>query len=247
MLRVRGQAQGTVGYLGGVPVDPHWLRDYNDMGTYNAEVYGPGVIAELDSKITYHAEARNELARTFSGDWLLQLDTDHTFECDLLQRLLRTFQTYKLDVLCGFYQRKVWPFLPQIYQWVDDGTPGSETLRPVVKVSNKAAVYQVGAAGAGCLLVRRSVFERIRAELGEEPFDPRPARVVVDPVSGEHRFQGSWSEDLGFFIRLRKLGIKAFCDLRIQYRHLRTVPVSLDDFDPSACPIGMQHETMEAF
>ena len=72
-------------------------------------------------------------------------------------------------------------------------------------------------AGAGCLFVRRGVYDRIRSELKCEPFDI------------EHPF----GEDLSFFRRLKKLGVKVACDFRVECPHLATRALTLADYDRS--------------
>jgi hypothetical protein len=83
-------------------------------------------------------------------------------------------------------------------------------------------VFQVDAAGGGCLLVRKRVFERIEDELGEEPFARTP------PLG----------EDMSFFKRCERLGVKVYCDARIECPHLTVRPVTLDDYDRGAVTLG---------
>jgi hypothetical protein len=81
---------------------------------------------------------------------------------------------------------------------------------------NKALI-RVHCAGAGCLLVRRCVFDRIRAELHEDPF------AEADP----------YSEDFSFFNRLRALDIKVYVAPQIRSDHLLIKPVTDEMFDRS--------------
>jgi hypothetical protein len=62
--------------------------------------------------------------------------------------------------------------------------------------------------------VRRSVFDRIASELGEQPFE----RIT-------HH-----GEDHSFFLRLRKLEIKAVCATKVECPHLMIHPVTLADY-----------------
>lgn len=216
-LRNRTPFQGTVAFMGGVPaIQTEWVWSWTQMLVFNGEHFGAGAIHYEKATSSYHASARNELARRMKGNWLLQLDTDHQFESDLLVRLLATFEEHNLDVLCGFYQMRMWPHHPVVYKYIDDQlTPEGEPVsRPIVGWAEDHPIIQVSAAGAGCLLVRRRVFDRIRRELREEPFDVRHP----------------WSEDHSFFLRLRQLGINAYCDTRIQYSHLATRRILPRDF-----------------
>ena len=69
-------------------------------------------------------------------------------------------------------------------------------------------------AGAGCLLVRKSVYDRCKKELKENPFD------ITHP----------YGEDHSFFLRLKRLGIQAYCDPLITLNHLRYDPISMDSY-----------------
>lgn len=205
---------GTVAYLGGVAAvaEPFCWSLAQMIQFTNEYVAGPGEYVHLDrATISFHAHARNTLADQMMGDWLLMLDTDHVFEPDLLARMLDRFNGEGLDVLTGLYQMKVPPFAPVIYQW--NGT-GYDLIG---RWNEDVSLFRIDSAGGGCLLVRRSVFNRIREELGESPFDI------------EHPF----GEDHSFFNRLRRLEIKAWCDSRIECRHLQLRPLSLADFDRS--------------
>lgn len=59
------------------------------------------------------------------------------------------------------------------------------------------------------------VFDRIKVELNEPPFDPRP---------------GVTGEDLAFFARLTELKIPVLWDPRIEAPHLRIHPLTLENY-----------------
>lgn len=204
---------GTIGFMGGVPaVLTDFCRAWGRLVQYSLlNVCEANETIYLDdADYSDHGPARNALAQRFLGDWLLMLDTDHAPEPDILGRLLHRMYEHKLDVIVGVYQFRKRPHAPVLYGWV---TP--DQLAPLGKWKDDVPVQTVGAAGAGCLLVRRTVYDRIRTELKEEPFD----RV------------GARSEDLSFFTRLKKLGIKSYFDIRVECPHLVVKPVSLKDWD----------------
>jgi GT2 family glycosyltransferase len=78
-----------------------------------------------------------------------------------------------------------------------------------------ADLIEAGCSGAGSLLVRRRVFNRIRTELKENPFD------ILPP----------WSEDFSFFRRLHKIGIKMHCCPAIESYHLTVRSITSADRD----------------
>lgn len=204
---------GTVGFLMGLPTGfMEFTWSAIQFVQFNCEYVDP---PDRSSYVHYdrarasdHSHARNQLVDQMRGDWLLQLDVDHQISPDLLVRLLHRMEEYSAEVVVGFYQERNPPHVPVLYKHVKDfyGAIGEwESNEP----------FYVDAAGAGCLLVKRGVFERIWNELHEKPFSKIPGL----------------SEDLSFFQRVEKLGIKVLVDPRVQHPHLNVHPVTLADFN----------------
>ncbi|MCC6419935.1 MAG: glycosyltransferase [Gemmataceae bacterium] len=205
----RDRPAGTVAYLGGVMALPErWAWCWSQMQEFNAD-FLPRIHYDR-ATVSYHAAARNGLAQRLRGDWLLMLDTDHEFEPDLVARMLHRMLRHELDVLSGFYQYKTHPHQPVVYRW---GEPGK--VRPIGLWGPECKLFRADAVGGGCLLVRRRVFDRIRKELNEQPFDIRHP----------------YGEDISFCTRLRDLGIPLWVDARIEYHHLAVRPVLPEQFD----------------
>jgi hypothetical protein len=212
---------GTVAYLAGLPaVLEEFAWSWSQMIQYNAELLcTEKQIVHYDrARISDHAPARNSLVSRFLGDWLVQLDTDHCFEPDLVARLVRTADEYGIDVLTAIYQLRSHPYAPLLFRWVGEDT---ETTIPLVQPMlvndpSRLRVCRIGSAGAGCLFVRRSVFERIGA-IGESAFDR------IHPLSEDH----------SFFLRCKRLDIKVWAAPGIQCHHLRVSPVTPDMLDSS--------------
>ena len=216
---------GTIAYMGGVhSVHELFCWSISQMVQYNAEyLAAPGQCVHYDhAQVSYHAYARNSLAERMRGDWLLMLDTDHSFDPDLAARMVHRMIRYNLDVLVGIYLYRNPPHFPVLYRWNPEGEGSYEVIG---SWDGDPKVFEVGSAGAGCLLVRRSVFDRIRLELGESPFDISPP----------------FSEDHSFFNRLRKLEIKAYCDPTIECNHLAVKSLSLKDYDSSEIQLSPKH------
>lgn len=206
---------GTIAYMGGIMslLEPFAFA-WGNMLVYTHEAMcGPCDHIHIDrARLSLHDKARNELIQRMKGDWILMLDTDVLFEPDLACRMVACMQRHDVDVLTGIYSVKAPPHGPVLW-WFN---PETEKHEQVVDWDRESEIFQVSAAGAGCLLVRRSVFEKIVGELKENPFD-----------------RTTYGEDFGFFMRCRKLGIPVYCAWKIEVQHLEYVGLSTArDFKP---------------
>lgn len=221
-MLIRRRVVGTIAYMGGVPaLLSEFTWAWSQMLLFNRDyLCGPTEDVFYDrATVSDHAFARNMLAARAKGDWLLMIDTDHSFEPDLAVRLVRELTDYDLDVVSGRYHYKGAPHPPLWFLRQEDGTlghlgawddPGGRYLVPIAS------------AGAGVLLIRRRVFARIAAELNEQPFGHR----------------GSMSEDHSFFDRCHQLGIEAYGAPHIESLHLTSRGVGAADYAPDPALLG---------
>lgn len=203
---------GTIGVMGGLMSLPTpFCQSLANMVQYNNEfLHNQREYVHLDfAGTSFHSWARNGLAERFLGDWLFQLDTDHEFDPDLTCRMVKAMEQANLDVVTGLYVYKPEPHAPTIYHWDEE----AKAYCIIGDWSNEADLLEISCAGGGCLLVRRSVFDRIRIELHEHPFD------IIPP----------FSEDFSFFQRCMKLGIKVYAAPKIESCHLTYQSLSLKD------------------
>lgn len=163
------------------------------------------------ARVSYHELGRNQLVEEMEGDWLLQVDTDHTFGSDMLVRLLAIQKKYDADVVSAIYQFKQPPHSPVAGIWT-----GDKTLTPLMDWNRSLDALQVGSVGAGALLVKRSVFNRIKRELGEAPFQ------ITEGIS----------EDYSFCRRCRILGIPITLATQVECHHLTRNVLSVEDYKP---------------
>lgn len=210
---------GTIAYLGGVMAVPepfNWA--WGNMLVFSHEALcGENEHIHIErTKLSLHDYARNELLRGMRGEWILMLDTDVTFDPDLAARMVATMMKYRVDVLTGLYCYKAPPNYPVLYVHNKE----NDRHEIVAGWDRSLEIFPIDSAGAGCLLVRRPVFERITKEFKCNPFDRMPGK----------------GEDHSFFIRCRELGIKAYCAWQVQLQHLNYYGVSLADYDPPAKP-----------
>jgi hypothetical protein len=225
-MRLQNRTIGTCAYMGGLPaVLEDFAWSWGQMVQFNAEcLCGPGErVHYARSALSFHAAARNSLVDSMMGDWLLMLDADHRFEPDIAARMLDRMDSAGIDVLTGMYQFKQPPHSPVLYLANGDYFAPLGSWRPA-DVSSDVSLFPVDACGAGCLMVRRPVFARIKDELGGGPFD------VIPP----------FGEDMSFCKRLQQLGIKVYCDPRIECHHLQVRALSLADYDRGAYEVGAE-------
>jgi len=151
------------------------------------------------ARASYHELGRTQLVDEMEGDMLLQLDSDHQFQPDLLERLLYFKQREKARVISGIYCYKMPPYGPVANIWGDKGQ-----VIPLGAWHPDTEILQVGPVGAGCLLTDRDVFDEIKRTLRQAPF---------------HIIQGL-SEDYSFAKRCHQLKIPIHLAMKVECHHL---------------------------
>jgi GT2 family glycosyltransferase len=149
------------------------------------------------------SKLRNRVVKTFldntDSDWLLLIDSDEQLSPAVFDQLIDTAHHIERPVVAGhvfaaFKDEGLYPKpVPAIFQ----DTPGG--FLPLFKY-DRNAVFQIDACGTGCVLIHRSVLEKMR-----ETADPHQGTDWCwfwdGPINGE------WiSEDLLFSRRVRQLG-----------------------------------------
>jgi hypothetical protein len=165
-------------------------------------------------------EGRNELAKSLideSMEWLFMIDSDMGYQADILDQLHAVADPLDRPIVGGlcFAQREVAPdnahgyrceARPTIYDWVEhpDGHKRM-TGRNNYPVNT---LVRAAATGAACLLIHRSVFEKISAEYGPAWFDRM--RGTDGSLLGE---------DISFFVRCGALDIPLHIHTGIRTTH----------------------------
>lgn len=143
------------------------------------------------------ASVRNSLVRSaqrVNADWLLFIDDDMTFPRETIERLVG----HDKDIVGVICSARVAPY-PAIGELME---PRSEHL------------CRASQLGAGILLVRMSVFNRVPAPWFKHQWG-------VEPASSQNQ-DGELSEDLYFIREARKHGIEVWCDrdLSVEIGHI---------------------------
>ena len=172
------------------------------------------------------ASARNSLVRTFlttDAEWLWMLDTDMVFQPHTLDRLLDAANAKRrpiMGALCfgGARGGVVYPTIYRLRQPDEDHGP-VECIRDYPPDT----ILQVDATGCACLLVHRSVLERIAGAArpdGTLCF-PEPAPWFSESVYRQHEFGEDWS----FCLRAAQLGIPVHVHTGIRIGHIKPAVV----------------------
>jgi len=201
---------GTIARMSGGLMEPApFLKSWQEMIQYNYEYLVTPLtkIDYIEATVSYHSLARDGLIDNMRGDWILMLDTDIAFDPDIAARMVHKMDLHKIDVLCGIYPLKGKPYPPVLYGY----NPKTKHRFILGDWQDDVDVIQCDGAGAGCLMIRKNVVDKIKAT-GESLFSIR------EP----------WSEDNSFFLRCREQKIKVYFSPTVQVRHLVYNELSLD-------------------
>lgn len=148
--------------------------------------------------------ARNVLAqKAIEGDFdrVLWIDSDMTFEPDMMRRLSDALDA-GYDAATGLYFKRTFPLEPVIYKSIDRETPKAEPFWDYPQ----DALFEVAGCGFGGVMVKTEAL----ADTDEPPFLPFL----------------HLSEDLSFCVRMAEKGRKIACDSRVKLGHMGTIVFS---------------------
>ena len=172
------------------------------------------------------ATARNTIVRKFlesGAEWLWMLDTDMTFSHDTLERLMAAADPAERPVvgaLC-FGGSRGGVVFPTLYRLRPPG-PNQGPIE-VIREYPPDALVKVDATGAACVLMHRSVFERI-ADFA------RPDGTVAFPEPmvwfAETVYAGiDFGEDWTFCMRAQQVGVPIHVHTGIKIGHVKPAVV----------------------
>lgn len=163
-------------------------------------------------------DARNQLAQyaiSSDCDQVLWLDSDMVFEPDLLRRLSKDISD-GMDFVTGLYFSRRKPIRPCIFQScevLEEDGKKIPTAAHYCAYPNES-VFEIAAAGFGCVMTTRRLLEEVVNRFGKMPFSPAVG----------------FGEDLSFCMRTSGAGFKMFCDSRIKVGHIARVPIGEGEY-----------------
>lgn len=161
-------------------------------------IKGSGLLSKLRNRVV-----AGFLDNTKS-DWLLMIDTDEQLSVQTFDKLIQAAHDKERPVVSGLVfaafdaHKNLYPKpVPAIFAESEAG------FLPLYKY-DKDSIFEIEACGTGCLLIHRSVLEKMRE--------------VADPNQGDNwcwfwdgPINGEWiSEDLLFSRRIRQLGFPIY-------------------------------------
>jgi hypothetical protein len=178
------------------------------------------------------ADARNKVVKLFlddhQADWLFWLDTDMGFHSDTLERLMAaadpterpvvgalafTQQEAESDGMGGWRCRAA----PTVFDWAHEGAQMGFAVRWGYAPDT---LTRCAGTGSACILIHRSVFERVEERYGRSWYDRVPNVSMGQVIS----------EDLSFCLRAGTLNIPVHVHTGVKTSHQKTLWLAEDDY-----------------
>jgi len=154
--------------------------------------YG-GYIAENKAKIV-------EIAQNCLCSHVFFVDHDMKFEPYVLPKLL----SYDKDIIGAMYNYRYLPIEPMVKYLKEDGEWTSKIEESAIK-KIPDEIFEVGATGGGMLLVKLSVFDKLK-----RPYFPMEQDEIGNRIT---------TEDSGFYLKAQEKGFKVWCDPTLNIKH----------------------------
>lgn len=227
----------VVAYLRPSTVHGAFMECLMDLMMYDVALHRR--IVDGGGRLSYQAGAnlsgpRNEVVKKFldyeRADWLFMVDSDMVFQPDTVERLLEHADPDKAPIVGGlcFALNDAGDIVPTLYGL--DGDPDDlENLQNVrFEVWPMDTMYQVVATGAACMLVHRSVFEKMR------DFDHPSGRKGFNdafPWFQELEHAGRpVSEDIAFCWRAGLMQIPVYVNTAVQIGHIKDRLLTMESY-----------------
>lgn len=207
-----------------------WHRSLLDLMSYdiaNKQRVARGGFVAIRYGTDGLSQARNKAVRHFlddgSADWLWWVDTDMGFGPDTVDRLFEAAHPTDRPIVGGlcFFNREEGTdgmggyrttVVPTIYDWTHTGD--GEMGWKIRWKYPPNALTRVGGTGAACILIHRSVFEKIAEHPENGAWYDRVPNTTTGQLIGE---------DLSFCLRAGALGIPVHIHTGVPTTHFKTV------------------------
>jgi hypothetical protein len=226
----------VVGYLTPGKVHSAFMESMLDLLVYDVAFHKR--IVDGGGRLALQAGAnlsgpRNALVKKFlaygKADWMWMVDDDMTFRPDTVERLMEFADPVEAPIvggLCFGFDDKA-NIQPTLF-----GLVGDETSPQVIRYHEwpPDAMFQVAATGTACLLIHKSVFQRI---LTAEIPNRNGKRGFNDafPWFQETEHDGSpVSEDITFCWRAGLLGIPIYVNTAVQLGHIKDRELTMEAY-----------------
>ena len=230
VIRTRDNEKVMMAYCVG-DVDIRFHRCAVDFLVHDANTTGRVVRggAHFMLQTTNIAAGRNGVVRQFlelpGVDWLWFVDTDQTFEADTLERMLQSAHPVERPIvgtlIYSYDINSPQKTFPTIYDWSDTGPKRWNT-------APRKRLVRCGATGTGCVLIHRSVFEKVAACPSDDPNRTYGQTAMPWFKYSEVEIDGKpdvMGEDLTFMARATKAGFPIHVDTGIEVGHVKSLVV----------------------
>jgi hypothetical protein len=212
-------------------VQPEFYRQLYEMqGGWQQHQFS---VAEIDMFII--GKARNELVRTLMAQtpqpeviWFVDNDVLVPREAGVLIE-----QAMDLGVVSGLYVNRRFPFTPQVYKKASNARG---MYMPWIDVPEKG-LHIADAVGAGCLLVRTDVFDKLDeywTPIFVQAAESLPAgswpRRILRRLSPWFEFLDAKGEDMYFCERLEGINQTVWINVEVQCLHIGHIGVGMQNF-----------------
>jgi hypothetical protein len=187
------------------------------------------VIFQSDAPIDISRSIIATQALKNGSTWLFFWDSDIIIPSYALTRLV----SHNLPIVSGLYYRRHPQVFPEAFKYDEHGIYRPLTVEEIQMLTSTGnPLIEVDGCGAGCLLIHRTVLERLKdkvplrrvAHRGPPPakfeyyefFSWQMGRVEAGP---------SYSEDLAFCDLARKEGFKIYVDTKVSCGHLTKMAI----------------------
>ena len=177
------------------------------------------------------ATARNKIVTAFleesTADWLWFIDTDQTFEPDIVERLVESADPVERPILSALVfaqtSNRSLPVSPAPV--VFDG----ENIREVIAIPDERW-WQVAGAGCGCVLIHRSVLEAVGEKHSADAFPWFKFAQHNRTDTDGNKVPDVMGEDFTFSLRAMALGFPSIVDTTIEAGHLKEIDLNSQHF-----------------